>query len=260
MSLNLAIQNLGLNEKEAKIYLALLQLGMTTAYNVSIKSGIKKPTTYVILDNLIEKGFVNKIPRSKKQLFLAESPQKCIEEMKNKLEFTEDALPELLAIKKESDQKVNVSYYEGFRGVKELYGKMLKNIKEENGEKEIIGFFGHSDGAPQELVDYWEEFNKERVKKNIVGRGITPSHEDNIKYLKNQKKLLFNLKGVPLEKYDSKVSIEVYNNFVQIISFRKLQGILIDNSDVTEALKQVFEMVWEGLEEKEKNQIRKSEL
>jgi HTH-type transcriptional regulator, sugar sensing transcriptional regulator len=262
MNLTLAIQNLGLNEKEAKIYLALLQLGMTTAYNVSIKSGIKKPTTYVILDNLMEKGFVNKIPRSKKQLFIAEAPQKCIEEVKNKLEFTEDALPELLAIKKESDQKVNVSYYEGFRGVKEMYKKMLKNVKEEKGRKEILGFFGHSDGSPQELIEYWDELNKERVKRNINGRGITPNHSDNIKYLKNQKSLLFNLVGIPLEKYDSKVSIEIYNNFVQIVSFRKLQGILIDNADIADALKQVFEMVWVGLEQKsdEKQTIKKERI
>ena len=259
MNLNLAIQNLGLNEKEAKVYLALLQLGTTTAYNVSIKSGVKKPTTYVILDNLVEKGFANKIPRSKKQLFVAEAPQKCIEEVRDKLEFTEDALPELLAIKKESDQKVNVSYYEGFRGVKEMYEKMLKNVKEENGKKEIVGFFGHSDGSPQELIEYWEELNKERVKRNINGRGITPSHLDNRKYLENQKKLLFNLVGVSLEKYDSKVSIEIYNNFVQIVSFRKLQGVLIDNLDVAVALKQIFEMVWEGLEKKTKMKMGESD-
>ena len=39
--------NLGLNEKEATIYLTLLSLNKATAYYIALKSGLKKPTTYV---------------------------------------------------------------------------------------------------------------------------------------------------------------------------------------------------------------------
>ena len=55
MELKEALQTIGLNEKECAVYLALLQLGRASAYSVAQKSGLKKPTTYVILDELIEK-------------------------------------------------------------------------------------------------------------------------------------------------------------------------------------------------------------
>lgn len=64
-----SLESLGLNEKEAKVYTALLQLGRVSAYSVSEKSGLKKPTTYVVLGELVKKGLVSKeVPRSRKQL------------------------------------------------------------------------------------------------------------------------------------------------------------------------------------------------
>ena len=66
-----ALQNLGLTDKEARVYTALLKRGRTSAYGIAEESGLKKPTTYVILDDLIEKGLASRIPRVRKQLFVA---------------------------------------------------------------------------------------------------------------------------------------------------------------------------------------------
>jgi sugar-specific transcriptional regulator TrmB len=251
MNLNLAVENLGLNKKEGRVYLALLSLGKTTAYNVSIKSGLKKPTTYVILEQLVEKGFALKIPRDKKQLFVAESPQKCLAVMKKKLEFSENAMPELLAIKKQEGDKANVAYFDDIKGIKELYSKKLKIIKRENRTKEIVGFLGCVDGAPKELIDFWKEFNKERCKMGIKMRAIITDHPSNEKFIKNQKNLSLDLKVISSEKYNKHISIEVYDRFIQIVSFREVQGILIEGPDMAEALKQIFEMNWDLLSVKQ---------
>jgi sugar-specific transcriptional regulator TrmB len=251
MNLNLAVENLGLNKKEGRVYLALLSLGKTTAYNVSIKSGLKKPTTYVILEQLVEKGFALKIPRDKKQLFVAESPQKCLAVMKKKLEFSENAMPELLAIKKQEGDKANVAYFDDIKGIKELYSKKLKIIKRENRTKEIVGFLGCVDGAPKELIDFWKEFNKERCKMGIEMRAIITDHPSNEKFIKNQKNLSLDLKVISSEKYNKHISIEVYDRFIQIVSFREVQGILIEGPDMAEALKQIFEMNWDLLSVKQ---------
>ncbi len=61
---------------------------------------------------------------------------------------------------------------------------------------------------------------------------------------------MLKIKFVPNEEYDSNVSIEVYDNFVQIISSQYLQGILIDNPDIADTMHQIFEMVWKGRPEK----------
>ena len=67
MDMKQALKTIGLSDKESAVYMALLQLGQATAYAVAVKSGLKKPTTYIILDELIEKGLVLKVPQMKTQ-------------------------------------------------------------------------------------------------------------------------------------------------------------------------------------------------
>jgi hypothetical protein len=90
--------------------------------------------------------------------------------------------------------------------------------------------------------------NADRVKKNIHIRTITPNDPTSAKYLKNQNKYLITAKALSTNEYDSAISIEVYNNFVEIISNRHLQGILIENPDIAAAVKQIFEMLWKKID------------
>lgn len=241
MDLIQALKNLGLNEKEAKVYLSLLQIGKATAYAVTKHCGLKKPTTYVVLDNLIEKGLVNRVPRAKIMHYIAISPEDFFSIAESRIINARTALPELKALSRGGEYKVNVAYYEGLGGIKEMYNKILKTM----GNKEVVGFYAHAKHAPSGLTDYWEEWTEERLKKNIKVRGITPKDTSTQKWIKNQTRYLLDLKALPLEKYDSDVSIEVYENFTQIVSSKYLQGILIENPDVAKAIKQIFELAWE---------------
>lgn len=54
------LQELGLTEIEAKIYLASLELGTDTVLKIAKKAEVKRPTAYIALDSLFSKGFVSK--------------------------------------------------------------------------------------------------------------------------------------------------------------------------------------------------------
>ncbi|MFA5871882.1 MAG: helix-turn-helix domain-containing protein [Parcubacteria group bacterium] len=247
MNLTESLKNIGLNEKEAKVYLALLQLGKTTAYAVSVRSGLKKPTTYVILEQLVKKGFAFQIPRSRKHLFFAESPDKCFALARERLVLAQESLPELMAARKGENEKVNVSYFEGLGGIREIYQKLIdynKNRPEE--ERRLIGFYAHTRDTSEELKEYWVELSDELKQNNIARRGLTPEDESLGWYFENAKKINFDLLGLPVEKYNSNVSFEIYDKYVQIISHRYLQGTLIENRDVADALRQIFEIMWEA--------------
>ena len=62
------LEILGLSDKEARVYLALLELGTASAQTVSTKSYIKKPTTYLALEELRKKGLLTKLPKAKRVL------------------------------------------------------------------------------------------------------------------------------------------------------------------------------------------------
>jgi HTH-type transcriptional regulator, sugar sensing transcriptional regulator len=239
--------DLGLSEKEAKVYLALLPLEKATAYTVAIRSGLKKPTAYVILDNLVSKGFVLKIPQKDRHCFIAKSPRECLAMAREKISTAEEMLPELMAMQKKKDEKVSVSYYEGFNGVREMYRQLLENMKKKPlSERSFVAFYAHQKHTPDFLQKYWRELNEEYINAGIRRNAVTTLHPSIKYYLEKgvKERLGMDLHPLPEKDYSSNISVEVYDNYTQIISHRYLQGILIENPDIADVMKQIFNLVW----------------
>jgi HTH-type transcriptional regulator, sugar sensing transcriptional regulator len=249
MNIIQALKNIGLNEKEAKVYISLLQTGKATAYSVAKHSNIKKSTTYVVLEDLIDKGIVTKVPRAKTMQFIAIPPGDLFSIAKSKLDNAErDALPELKALNRGKNYKVRVSYYEGMNGVKEMYGKIFKEVKTApKNARSYVGFYAHGKNTPVELKKYFDEVRSSFRKDGINRRGIT-TYDNTItefldkKFLKMQN---LELKALPISKYNSNVSIEIFRNKTYIFSHKHLQVTVIDNPDIARVMKQIFELVWE---------------
>ena len=245
MNLETALQNIGLTDKEARVYIALLQLGKTTSYAVAVRSNLKKPTVYVTLDNLVDKGAAQKIPRAKKALYVATPPEDLFDAAENKINNAKSVLPELKSLsKKGKAHKIGTAYYEGMAGIREMYRKMLK------GTKESVGFYAHARDASKELQTYFDTELLEGVRRaGTKRRGITVADPTILEreYLdaKWAKEHSVFLKALNPKKYNSNISIEVFGNYTQIFSHRYLQATVIDNPDVADVMRQIFELVWE---------------
>ncbi len=252
MNIIQSLKNLGLSEKEAKVYTALLQTNKATAYEVAKYSGLKKPTTYVILDELVDKGIAIKIPRVKTMHYSAISPEDLFAIAQSRIKTAKEALPELKAISKgRAIKKVRVAYYEGLDGVKEMYRKLHREIPGKN----YVGFFAHAKNTPEELNEVFDEINEKQRKLRIGRKAITVDDKSLSKYFSKEylKKHNMEIKKLPISKYDSNISIEVYKNYTQIFSHRYLQGIVIDNPDIAKTMKQIFKIVWEGTRGEKRN-------
>ncbi len=251
MNIIQSLKNLGLSEKEAKVYTALLQTNKATAYEVAKYSGLKKPTTYVILDELVDKGIAMKIPRVKTMHYSAISPEDLFAMTKSRIKTAEEVLPELKAISKgRAIKKVRVAYYEGLDGVKEMYRKLHKEMPGKN----YVGFFAHGKNTPEELNELFAKINEKHRKLRIGRKAITVDDKSLNKYFSKDFMYKHNIeiKKLPISKYDSNISIEIYKSYTQIFSHRYLQGIVIDNPDIAKTMKQIFKIVWEGTENKKK--------
>src|SRR6185436_13239489 len=128
------LEKVGLNQKEAMVYMALLELGTSSVEGIAKKAGTKRPTTYLILDDLQRKGLATLIPRAKKVLYMPESPDKIIADLSRKQELIKRFMPNLLAVYNEPKNKPQVLLFEGKEAIKDLYDKILR-------AKEVI-FFG----------------------------------------------------------------------------------------------------------------------
>ena len=112
------LKNLGLSENEAKVYMAMLELGPSVVVEISRKSQINRPTTYVQIESLKKKGLVSTQTKGKKQIFIAESPDKLellidseLKTVENKKSELNNFLPELLSLFNSSGERPHVKFF-----------------------------------------------------------------------------------------------------------------------------------------------------
>jgi len=237
------LSNAGINEKEARVYIALLQLGKASAYSISERSGLKKPTTYVILDELIKKSLVMKIPRVKKQQFIARSPEEFFAAADERLKQAKKVLPELMTMVENSDTNIRTLFYEGINGVKDAIYYKSKEMK----GKEVVGFYATTENASPELVKLFNPWPKDMREAGINFRVITPEHETTKKYMDPNNQYGHEIKTVPLSLYSSKSSLEASDTFVRIVLFKELQSVIIESPELANSVRQIFNIVWSKL-------------
>src|SRR4030042_5728303 len=92
------LQEIGLTEKEAKIYLAAWELGETTIQRIAKKSGVKRATIYRIAEELKKKGLVVSYKKRSGTVYFAESPKKLNEKIQARANLMANILPNMLAI------------------------------------------------------------------------------------------------------------------------------------------------------------------
>ena len=234
-----ALRNLGLSEKESSVYMALVSLEQATAYQIANKSGIKRSTVYVTLEELRKKGLVLKVPHPKKQVFIAKNPEDYIREMEQKIVSAKQALPQIIAMMGGS-HKPKVTFYEGMSGVSQaLYFRL-----EEMRGKELIGFFATAENLTSEYIEVFTKFQEKLTAHDISIRGIAPEHKTLRDFREEDTKYNRTIKTVPFTEYSSNISIDVGDTFVRIIDITELQATIIENTNVAKTMRQIFEMVW----------------
>jgi len=93
------LQEIGLNEKEAKVYVASLGLGQGSAAEIAKKAGINRATAYFVLESLMKIGLVSASNEEKTQLFVPEDPaqlENILEKQKQEIEQRRSKLKDLI--------------------------------------------------------------------------------------------------------------------------------------------------------------------
>lgn len=126
--------NLGLTDKEAKTYLASLELGTSSIQKIAEKAKVNRATTYVIIEDLIKKGLVSSFEQGKKTYFAATHPSQLLRivrekqvELKQAEENLEkEILPELLSIHNVAEDQPKVRFFEGKEGIEAINNEFEK--------------------------------------------------------------------------------------------------------------------------------------
>ncbi len=239
-----ALLALNFTDKEANIYLALLEMGKGRASQIARKASINRSTAYVILDILIGKGLVNMLGKEPRQEYTAESPQKIIDYLKNKFEQDKEALEQAQKILPELESFHNkgnrpkVKFYEGEKGLIEVYETTLTS-------SEKIRAYGGVEDMRLALPKYFETYMNRRAGKEIGIRAIfadTPKARELVAFDMEQKR---KSALVPPEKYYSSPEFNFFDDKVMIVSYREKLAIIIESKEIADGMKKMFDLAWQ---------------
>lgn len=239
MKLQNVLQHLGLNEKEAKVYLALLQLGTATVPAISVKAETKRPTTYLILEELRMKGLATLLPKKAKALYTAESPRILLEEQREKEEIIRANLPELLAIYNSKKEKPKVVYYQGEDNILKLYAEIFK-------EKEIL-FYGSIASISPKVREQINRYSVKIKKDKLNVREVLQADAESVQFAKDNNLENHRLKIAP-ENFPFPTDNIIFGNKVAIITYKDSpMAVVIESNDVVATYKSLFEIAWQSI-------------
>ncbi len=243
------LQELGLTNSEAKVYLALLENGPSLAGQISRKTGIHRRNIYDITERLIKKGLIGYIVKNNRRLFEAANPERLKEILEQKQQALNENLPELNLLYTKTKEKQETNFYKGTEGLKTVFQDQLeldddkdnKNSKNKN-KKEIL-ILGASSSASEILPFYFKWYDKDRVKNKIKARIISSDKLKNIP--------LSEIRYLP-QKYANPLAINIYKNKVAIILWQKQPiAIVIKQQEIADSYKKYFELMWKVAKKKE---------
>lgn len=245
---NILVKNLveyGLGDKEAKVYLSLLELEVGTVNEVAKLTGINRSSLYVVIESLKKKGLICESHDKKIQQYIASDPEVLFytakeralqqEEIKDRIA---DIIPELKALHKDTKKKPKVRVYEGKQGLINVFEDSLWC------KEKIMRVASSVDTLFKVMPDYFKNYVARRIQKNIKMMGIHPKDESSVYLIKNSPKL-DEPTLIPKNQYNFPVDFTVYDNKIGLMSpANNGWAIIIEDEDMASVMKSIFDLAF----------------
>jgi sugar-specific transcriptional regulator TrmB len=227
------LERIGLNLNEAKIYLALLELGQAQAGDISKKSQINRTTVYDSLERLIQNGLAVFVISANKKVFSPVAPKKLLEQLIEKEGLIKEILPELEGLFAQSKEKEETNIYKGRKGIKSILDDIIKC-------KEYVAF--GSSGKFLEIMQHdFIIFQKQKKELKINSRVIL---SESSRKTETVKVAYANFKYIP-DEFSAPTTTFVFSDKVAIIVWGDIPvATLIKSKDVAKSYRNYFEMLW----------------
>ncbi|OGH81177.1 MAG: hypothetical protein A3I29_04390 [Candidatus Magasanikbacteria bacterium RIFCSPLOWO2_02_FULL_44_11] len=242
------LQQIGLSDKEAQIFITTHELGLGTAYEIAKRSKIKRTTTYAVLDQLEQKKFVSSVVKKDKKIYIPLQPQALIDratekisEAKQQETYLHQLVPLLEALANRSPHKPNIIYYQDRDGVRDLHNEMLRNITDKN-----MYYLTAVENIEQVVgKTFFTNWIQRRINQGIKSTGIRNKTKEvaNTAYT-NKSDYLRDYRFAP-SWVNLPLGLYICGNKVAIMSSQKESfGILIESQEFAVLMKSLFDALW----------------
>jgi len=239
------LHEFGLEENEAKVYLASLSLGPTTVLNLSKHGDVKRTTVYEVVETLERKGLMKKEIHGFKTLYSPEHPERLENTLESKRLLLSRVLPELEGKFHLKGTESSIKYYEGLSAIKNIYDDLLKDLKP------------HDFYYAVSNIAEWQGLDEEFFMKNHVERRAEMRIDTKLIFTNSE---LANKRKTTEKNFNEQIKIitketNIHLDFVitpyKLVMFQlhaPLVALVIENKSMITAQKEIFELIWGSIE------------
>lgn len=238
---------LGLKEAEAEVFTAIVGRGAQPATRIAKWCGRSRNTVRGILDKLVHDGYVVRVKRGIAHLYGVETAQGISMVLRSKMELLRHEMSDRLKSverfsdilqQKNTSKRPHITFYEGHDGLIKVYEDTLTS-------SETLRSWGSFDANQEALPAYFKNYYNRRAKRKIRMRSIHPDTPLARKRVRCDKAELRESVLVDNRKFDIQPEIQVYDNRINIVSWKEKLGIIIESEEIAEAIKQIFDLCFE---------------
>ncbi|KHO47334.1 MAG: hypothetical protein QS99_C0002G0170 [archaeon GW2011_AR4] len=163
------LEELGLSHAEARVYLALLELGLSKSGKIIGHTHLQSSTVYHVIGSLIEKGLATSVIRGKIRLYQAAPPETILSFLDEKQRRLSRMLPDLKALEKPTERR-SAQVFEGFNGLQTAFNDILLTMK----PKEEYYFIQIQSSylRNERIILFLRNFHLKRSEKKIIVNGL----------------------------------------------------------------------------------------
>lgn len=241
MSIDQVLVQIGLQETEAKFYLAALELGQASVRDIAAKAGISRTNAYDVFSRLLEQGLVTQVGAAANKIILiaAEPPDQLTELLDARRRKLDVLLPELRSMHNGASGKPRVRYYQGSEGIKLVLDDTLSAR-----DKTLLGILSMRDLYEVPGRAWMDDLVRRRIDAGVFLRVIRSPAKD-IPHMWPQSAA--DLREVRFASLDFVFTMTsyIYDNKVAIISSRRENfAMTIESEEFAMMQRNLFEVFW----------------
>lgn len=241
-----ALKKYGLKEREAKIYVFLLQRIESSVFEIAQETQIPRATVYKSLEEMKSKGYVTSFKKNEVLYYTPENPNTFLTQLKNKVELIETIIPQIRELTAQSSEKPSVKLYVGEEGIKIVLEDILETLK--NHSIKRLYATSHPD-LLEHFPRYFPKWLERRKKLGVYTQLIMPGEFEKgapTEYTSNEaRETRFLPPNFPFE-----CSLDIYGNKIAFFSFKDNQvySVIVESLTIADLFRQFFLFSWNMLD------------
>jgi sugar-specific transcriptional regulator TrmB len=253
------LKQLGLSDKEVRIYLALLAKGQASVRTLAQETGINRGTTHDVLKSLMGHGLLSTTRKGTRHYYLAEHPRKLnavirqrLSDLQHAQQNVQDILPELHAMMATKQEAPVVKYFEGLSGIRSILEDVLDTVS----MLDDPTYFAYSAANIRHvLLEADPTFSEERIRRGVQVKVIALGEGGKLVGL-DERKWLPQQTNAPTYQilYHHRVASIALNSVGEPFS------VLIEHRDIAQMQKRIFSHLWSLLPSEGPHDLQRSRV